>query len=741
MQPAIASAAAGQERQQRIQERRARIRAKLDELSRASGGRLPELSALPSVSAMNEQLEASSDAAGRAVSTPEPSSQPAAVAGVPEAVAEGAAERAVFDALSGCRARSNEFLGYVQQLRSRADREAQALFANDTQAAEVRRTALEAERANCAKVDAAFAMRWSALLDKDSPEELAAGLLELRSLMLSMLEGKDRVIQAFDEYLGTVDDDYLRLIREQTRDVDEVLAYTRRTLKDLRQFASDEVRACEEAFDRERENYLKEREARLDQLRDEIAQAEAQALEDRQKLLEQYNDDTAEHIFKDYEAYTSLKRKLEAEGAALRQQLEEMRSVYQLNSDKLDYNYRLLAARDVESQNLIVQQRRKLGKLQDQLAVLVAKHTQVDERLRGENLELSTAYKRVSNLYCDLQQKFKEFEKSDTQKFRDIWAYHERRLAAALKELLLAEQVINESVLVKDQRRETDERSLEVQVQQMLKRLQAAAGVLEQLDDDLSAANSQVVQSGILDVARLADPIASCSAGEAAARTLLQQLAREASFLASDRLLAVLAPGEEITDGMRVDALLSTLGIKSAAELDLLFSYITEGGKGYTLLGRDKLVDALRNFATEVQAQRDRRSAAQKTPGDRDSNRRAGIWSTSAQKAFWREMSNLISPAKQTMWRILEDTLVQYQEILQARADLVTSNDELAAQNEELRGLLQQYLDQQRAQIYLRGESRGEGAGSHIASRASTQNGQVAQVAAQNATQAPRATN
>lgn len=719
MQSAITSAAADQERQQRIQERRARIRAKLDELSRASGGKLPELSALPSVSAMQEQLEATGGLEGRPASTPEASSQQVAVGGSSEAVAESAAEKAVFDALSGCRARSNEFLGYVQQMRSRADREAQTLFANDTQAAEVRRTALEAERSNCAKVDAAFAMRWSALLDKESPEEVAAGLLELRSLMLSMLEGKDRVVQAFDEYLGTVDDDYLRLIREQTRDVDEVLAYTRRTLRDLRQFAVDEVRACEEAFEKEREEYLKQREGRLDALREEIAQAETQALDDRQKLLEQYNDDTAEHIFKDYEAYTTLKRKLEAEGAALRQQLEEMRSVYQLNSDKLDYNYRLLAARDVESQNLIVQQRRKLSKLQDQLAVLVAKHTQVDERLRGENLELSTAYKRVSNLYCDLQKKFKDFERSDTQKFRGIWAYHERRLAAALKELLLAEQVINESVLVKDQRRETDERSLEAQVQLMLKRLQAAAGVLERLDEDLSAADSQAIQSGILDVARLADPVASCAAGEATARTLLQQLAREASFLASDRLLAVLAPGEEITEGMRVDALLSTLGIKSAAELDLLFSYITEGTKGYTLLGRDKLVDALRNFAAEVQAQRDRPDATQKARGDRASNRRVGIWSTSAQRAFWREMSNLISPAKQTMWRILEDTLVQYQEILQARADLVASNDELAAQNEELRGLLQQYLDQQRAQIFVRGESRASGA----ASRESTQSG------------------
>lgn len=87
-------------------------------------------------------------------------------------------------------------------------------------------------------------------------------------------------------------------------------------------------------------------------------------------------------VLQDYEEYTSLKRRLEAEGVALRQQLEEMRSVYQLNTDKLEYNYRLLAARDVESQNLMVQQKKKISKLQNQLTALIARHTTIDSQLR-----------------------------------------------------------------------------------------------------------------------------------------------------------------------------------------------------------------------------------------------------------------------------------------------------------------------------------------------------------------------
>lgn len=47
--------------------------------------------------------------------------------------------------------------------------------------------------------------------------------------------------------------------------------------------------------------------------------------------------------------------------------------------------------------------------------------------------------------------------------------------------------------------------------------------------------------------------------------------------------------------------------------------------------------------------------------------------------------------------------LIQYKEILQARTDLVTHNDQLAAQNEELRNLLQQYISQERQALSVGG--------------------------------------
>lgn len=57
-------------------------------------------------------------------------------------------------------------------------------------------------------------MRWSSIMQRKQPEQLLAGLVELRKIMLDTLAQKDDVCKAFEDYLNTVDDDYVRLVRE-----------------------------------------------------------------------------------------------------------------------------------------------------------------------------------------------------------------------------------------------------------------------------------------------------------------------------------------------------------------------------------------------------------------------------------------------------------------------------------------------------------------------------------------------
>ena len=62
-----------------------------------------------------------------------------------------------------------------------------------------------------------------------------------------------------------------------------------------------------------------------------------------------------------------------------------MRATYQLNQEKLDYNYRVLVERDSENTNTIKQQKKKLTRMADILSTLKARYAREEKRFKTEN--------------------------------------------------------------------------------------------------------------------------------------------------------------------------------------------------------------------------------------------------------------------------------------------------------------------------------------------------------------------
>ena len=94
----------------------------------------------------------------------------------------------------------------------------------------------------------------------------------------------------------------------------------------------------------------------------------------------------------------------------LEQQLEEMRALYQLNAEKLEYNLRVLSERVKENEKAIQHHKRKLARLQDVLSGLITKYADTDKKFQHENNILTEQYRRITEQYKDLQLKFQYFE-------------------------------------------------------------------------------------------------------------------------------------------------------------------------------------------------------------------------------------------------------------------------------------------------------------------------------------------
>ena len=65
-------------------------------------------------------------------------------------------------------------------------------------------------------------------------------------------------------------------------------------------------------------------------------------MQSREKRVEDYEKQIQLLRVQDAEEYNNVKRKLESDVTILEQQLQQMKATYQLNQEKLEYNFQVL---------------------------------------------------------------------------------------------------------------------------------------------------------------------------------------------------------------------------------------------------------------------------------------------------------------------------------------------------------------------------------------------------------------
>ena len=133
-------------------------------------------------------------------------------------------------------------------------------------------------------------------------------------------------------------------------------------------------------------------------------------MEERAFRTEDYLKQLDQLRVNDSEEYNLVKIKLETDVQVLEQQLQQMRVTYQLNQEKLEYNYQVLKKREEENGTILGAQKRKINRLADILNILKVKSAKQDKSLTQENSYLADDYKHLTEQYKELLKKFRHFQ-------------------------------------------------------------------------------------------------------------------------------------------------------------------------------------------------------------------------------------------------------------------------------------------------------------------------------------------
>lgn len=134
-----------------------------------------------------------------------------------------------------------------------------------------------------------------------------------------------------------------------------------------------ELESVEAAYAEGRRGQLEACQAEMSQLFESRAKAEQDFTDRYLAAVESYQKQLFDLQVSDAQDFNSLKVNLENERQTLEQHMETMLATYQLNIEKLDYNYRVLVERDHENTVTINQQKRKIARQRDLLTNLKTK--------------------------------------------------------------------------------------------------------------------------------------------------------------------------------------------------------------------------------------------------------------------------------------------------------------------------------------------------------------------------------
>lgn len=514
----------------------------------------------------------------------------------------------------------------------------------------------------------AIEMKFNALLQCEVPHELRKELEEQKNACSAILAAKDEVLRQLIAMLEDKEEDYVTLLRRNNEHINQLVTAMRtKTNEYLDQYAV-ELEAVEKTYMEDRKAYLENCTTEIQQLVktrrtrdvDYRKRREAKLLEAQARLGEKHEEN--------YEDFNDTKKGLEDNIFSLRQEREKCKADFMLNGERLNYNLQVLRERVKENKNAQAQYKRKLAKLQETLSTLVARYQESDRKYQKVNKELTTQLHRVGAKYKELQKKFQFFEKADKDKFRQLWNMHDQSSKALVHRCLQADRVLFEDILSMPWK--PPEMSFWPEEQDDL----------EGLEEEEEEQHEELIMN---------EP----------ALMLFHILQNQAPFLVDDNVKDAITVIEGTTDEQAsVEGILTTLKIHKNAEVSDLLEYfmVESDDETLALINPQEAIRALNTFLEERTAksakekEKEAKSATTKTK--ESAKEKAMKRFKQAEKNYWTQLTQCVPIEHLHVWEALETGLERYLSQLQQRKGLVATTDAIRAQNDELKGLLRQYI-------------------------------------------------
>ena len=601
-------------------------------------------------------------------------------------------------------------LSSLQSHQRRRQLQQQQQRSEHDQQAEARQRSIDEERTTSAATNERLHARLAELASSPSystPQQLYLDITATYREALAVVGRKDEIIRDLSVAQQSNDEAYMAMLDAHEKDVSDMCQAMTTSAAAYKAQCDEQLAQLTSTMQAERASLMSQFQAELEVLYERRKKMELNRLDHKLQRERKEEKELDELRARDVEDYYALKVELESAISVFEQQLEDMRQMYALNGEKLEYNHAILLERDHDNKLTVDMYRNKMRKMKELVSQLAVKASEAERRVNEENRQVSVEYIKLTEAYKGLQKKYAHFIERDGAMYEDIRRMNEEQCMALARKLLHADKVITEQVLGREWRiwwkvRGEGEEEFDDEADINALTPQQIVDGIDAYDKRSSSTHSDDSSGGLQRTL-----IGKVRYSPAQVKAVLALLCSECHFLVPPPAPGTDPLGLTPADASLVyssDAILAAIGCEDEEDIDELCGLFYSSPHDETInIDRNDVAGVVKEFVLHRQASGGGGGGGGGVGGGQGSGESGGgVAGSSAhsekrarraekERRYWECLSRVVSEESREVWKALELWLVRYKAVLTDRQVALRETGELSRQNEELRALLQSY--------------------------------------------------
>lgn len=424
---------------------------------------------------------------------------------------------------------------------------------------------LDAEAESAQKQFEEIAVKWSVIQKYNDPLQINEDIANQKEKCELLIKQKDGIIAMLKDELKSCERKFSIDQRKQNEDINVLSQRIEKQVSLISRAYQTELELIEEVIMSERQNLTDANNKKWEELFKKQREQETQISTKKFEQIEDYTIKMNALREDFYEKFRSTKIQLEVDIDNLQKELERIKAVALLNSEKLDYNYQILKKR--EDENLIIksQQKRRLNKLHDVINDMKKKISKYETTTTNNINKLKANIKSLQKNIIDVETKADHFAKVNDEKFHQIWDLNKDTCDRLLQKILSTDKILHEQHLGI----QWSAPSLNIMTKNTMSSYKSAITILNRHKiekDQLKVSNEKV----ILDMV----DVNSYSNYRKLLKHILKQISDKSGFLTEKRLKELLKPFEEGDQCLvKLDQIFQSIKISNPRYIDILMNF------------------------------------------------------------------------------------------------------------------------------------------------------------------------